>query len=272
MLLDEQRCRVSVVLVGARNPGNIGAAARAMHDFGFSDLRFVNEYTGAIEAAPLHLGGEADKAAVGAGEVLAGASTYATVADAVADCNIVAGTTAVGERAIEQPLLPLKEAVAAMLVNLQTNATDRAALLFGSEKTGLTKDQLSHCNMLLTIPMYQPAGARHLSMNLGQSVAVCLYEFSRSGLEGARPIVPHSEQPATAADRERLTQLLLDVMHATGYSRRFPANAQEPLVRRLALTAGESHAEAETWMGILRQVLWSARGVTQRDDKTKPLA
>ena len=54
------------------------------------------------------------------------------------------------------------------------------ALLFGSEKTGLSNDELSHCNWLLTIPMRNPAGVRHVSMNLGQAAAVCLYELVRN--------------------------------------------------------------------------------------------
>ena len=67
------------------------------------------------------------------------------------------------------------------------------------------------------------------------------------------------EAAATADDRERLTQLLLDVMHVTGYTRRFPANATGPLVRQLTQQLGTSHREAMTWMGILRQILWRER-------------
>ena len=105
--------------------------------------------------------------------------------------------------------------------------------------------------------MFAPEDARHLSMNLGQSVAVSLYELVREGFEGATQIASGAEARSTADDRERLTQLLLDVMHATEYSRRFPANAQEHLVRRLAQSAGQTHLEAESWMGLFRQVLWS---------------
>ena len=77
------------------------------------------------------------------------------------------------------------------------------ALLFGSEKTGLTNDQLSHASLLTTIPMYSPSDARHLSMNLGQSVAVCLYELTRSGFENSIGIPVIHEALATAEDRER---------------------------------------------------------------------
>ncbi|HZL27768.1 MAG TPA: TrmH family RNA methyltransferase [Acidobacteriaceae bacterium] len=261
MLSAADRARFTVVLVGARNPSNIGAAARAMRDFGFADLRFVNDYTAAFDAAQL----EATKSAVGAADVMRRARAFPTLAQAVADCALVVGTTAIGERTLTQKVLPLQEAAPALLNELRASNGARVALLFGSEKTGLTNEQLSHCAWLTTIPMFAPGAAangvaaRHLSMNLGQAVAVCLYELSRGGLEGAKEIPRHIATPPTAEDRERLTQLLLDVMHVTEYTRRFPANAQEPLVRALVQSLGSNHAEAETWMGILRQILWSTR-------------
>lgn len=92
-------------------------------------------------------------------------------------------------------------------------------------------------------------------MNLGQSVAVCLYELTRSGFEGSRELPELHEIPATSADRERLHSLLLDVMEATGYTRRYPHNAATPLVRQLVQQLGRSHREAMTWMGIMRQIL-----------------
>jgi TrmH family RNA methyltransferase len=255
MLTTAERERFTVVLVGARNPSNIGAAARAMQDFGFTDLRFVNDYAAPFEAAQL----EAPKSAVGAADVMRSARSFSTLAEAIADCTLVVGTTAIGDRTIDQRLLPLTQAAPKLLAVLRTSESTRAALLFGSEKTGLTNEQLSHCAWLTTIPMFAPEGARHLSMNLGQSVAVCLYELARGGFEGAKEIPHHAMTPPTAEDRERLTQLLLDVMHSTEYTRRFPANAQEPLVRTLVQSLGKDHSEAESWMGIFRQILWSAR-------------
>ena len=255
MLTAAERSRFTIVLVGARNPQNIGAAARAMHDFGFSDLRLVNDYTAPFEAAQL----EATKSAVAAADILRNARTFASVAEAIADCTLVVGTTAIGERTLNQRVLPLIEATSPLLANLRTSNESRTALLFGSEKTGLTNDQLSHCNWLTTIPMYSPEAARHLSMNLGQSVAVCLYELTRQGLADAKPIPANASATATAEDRERLTQLLLDVMHITEYTRRFPANSAEPQVRTLIHSLTTTHAEAESWMGIFRQILWSHR-------------
>jgi TrmH family RNA methyltransferase len=261
MLSTAARARLTIVLVGARNPSNIGAAARAMQDFGFSDLRIVNDFAAPFEAAQLEA-----KSAVAAQHVLHSARRYDTLAAAIADCTLIVATTAIGERQLKHPLLPLQQASPLILaalnsppIQLPPSAQDRVALLFGSEKTGLTNDQLSHATLLTTIPMYSPEDSRHLSMNLGQSVAVCLYELTRSGFESSVEIPPLHAAPSTAEDRERLTQLLLDVFHTSGYTRRFPANASEPIVRQLTQQLGTSHREAMTWMGILRQILWHER-------------
>lgn len=248
------RARLAVVLVGARNPSNIGAAARAMRDFGFSDLRFVNDYIVPFEAAQL----EAAKSAVGAADVMRGARAFPSVADALADCMLSVGTTAIGGRQLSRPVLPLADAAQEIIKEL-VKSDSRVALLFGSEKTGLTNEQLSHCQILANIPMFAPSDARHLSMNLGQAVAVCLYELGREGFEDARDLPAIQETQITADARERLTQLLVDAMEATDYSRRFPANAREHVVRQLAMQLGNNQDEAVTWMGFLRQVLRSAK-------------
>jgi tRNA/rRNA methyltransferase len=243
-----------------------------MQDFGFPHLRVVNDFAPPFEAAQIEAAQLEAKSAVAAQQVMAAARRFDTLAAAIADCTLVVGTTAIGDRGLTQPVLPLQLAAPRILATLAAGPSGpyalnpkpspSVALLFGSEKTGLTSDQLSHCSLLTTIPMYAPSDAatgkpaRHLSMNLGQSVAVCLYELTREGLEGAREIPTLHEAPATAADRERLTQLLLDVLHATGYTRRFPGNVTDPLIRQLALQLGVTHREAMTWMGILRQVLW----------------
>ncbi len=250
MLTEEELGRVCVVLVGARNPNNIGAVARAMQDFGFRKLWLVNEYRVPLEDA---------RSAVGAVELLKSAREMASVAEAVADCSLVVGTTAVGERGIEHRLLALPEAAGAMRAELhRAEGGGRVALLFGSEKTGLTNDALSHCDWLLTVPMHTPPeGARHLSMNLGQAVAVCLYELVR----GEGMVAAVRDDPAGAAEQERVTELLRAVMAETEYTRRFPANCDEAGVRRLVRRMGLSREDAPVWMGILRQVLWKLRGL-----------
>ncbi len=248
----EQQDRVVVLLVRARNPANIGAAARAMHDLGFRHLRVVNEFPVPFAAA---------KSAVDAASVLADAGEFAGVAEAVADCTWVLGTTAVGERVLEHPLHLLPRA--AELVRERVGAAgERIALLFGSEKTGLSNDELSHCHALVTIPMNTRAGegeqARHLSMNLGQAVAVCLYALNHAEpplSSVARP----AEGQASAGEVERLTTLLREVLAESGYSRRNPANAREAVLRRLVRRMALAPADAAVWTGVLRQMQHALR-------------
>lgn len=241
--------RVVVVLVRARNPNNIGAVARAMHDFGFSDLRIVNEYAMPLEGA---------RSAVDASAVVHAAKTYASVAEAVADCGLVVGTTAVGERDVQHRLLALSDGAPEML-RVATDAIEagRVAILFGSEKTGLSNEELSHCDWLLTIPMHRREGSRHPSMNLGQAVAVCLYELVRE-----RPLAHASPSfdGAGAAETERLTRLLAEVLEASEYTRHHPANSALEDIRRLVLRLRLTRADAPVWMGMLRQILWKLRG------------
>src|SRR5271168_3667159 len=119
MLSDEQRGRVCVVLVRARDPNNIGAVARAMYDFGFHDLRLVNEYPVPLERA---------RSAIDASSVLETAREFTSVAEAVADCTLVVGTTAVGLRRKEHPLHSLAEAAPLFRAELSGAAMSRAEL------------------------------------------------------------------------------------------------------------------------------------------------
>jgi tRNA/rRNA methyltransferase len=281
MLSSLERAHFTVILVGARNPGNIGAAARAMHDLGFTDLRVVNGFAPPFEAAQLaaeQAAAEAfpaddsadAKSAVHSANVLRNARRYDTLEPALEGCTLVVGTTAIGERDMKRKVLPLKEAAPQMIEALQGLAAEakssgeptpkRVALLFGSEKTGLTKQQLSRCSLLTTIPMFAPVDEqgqmlRHLSMNLGQSVAVCLYELTREGFEGSREMPFVHDAAATFDDRERMTRLLDSVMQATDYTRRYPHNSSIAEVRVLASQLATDHNRAVTWMGVLRQVL-----------------
>src|ERR1700677_3262275 len=124
----EDQNRIIVVLSRARNPSNIGASARAMHDLGFRHLRVVNPFPVPFQAA---------KAAVDASSVLEAAREFPTVAEAVADCTLIFGTTAVGERVLEHPLQILPAAAQTIRTTLAAQPEAKIALLFGSEKTGL---------------------------------------------------------------------------------------------------------------------------------------
>jgi TrmH family RNA methyltransferase len=258
MLTDAEFDRVCLVLVRARNPSNIGAVARAMHDFGFRRLRVVNEFPVPFEAA---------RSAVDASAVLADAVGYASVAEAVADCTLVVGTTAVGERDLQHRLLPAAEAAVRVREEVRRcvdadGGTARVALLFGSEKTGLSNEELSHCHWLLTIPMYEHEGLRHPSMNLGQAVAVCLYELVRDEAErgGISESNGRTFALADSAALERTTALLREVLEETEYTRRHAANSDPAQVRRLVRRMGLDVVDAPVWTGILRQVVWKLRG------------
>src|ERR1700756_1395087 len=159
-----------IVLVRTRNPLNIGAAARAMSNFGALDLRLVTPYEKAFRGAV---------SAVGAAPLLANAQEFDSVEEAVRDCGLVLGTTAIGNRELQHELVSLETAGKKISRKL---AAGRVAILFGSEKTGLSNCDLSHCHWLLRIP----TRVEHRSMNLAQSVAIVVYELSR-GASNAMP-------------------------------------------------------------------------------------
>ncbi len=227
-----------MVLVAPRNPLNIGAAARAMSNFGFSRLRLVNAYEVAYREA---------RSAVGASAVLAGAGEFKTLADAAADCTLVVGTASTAYRELRHPLRRLE--YGGRLIRRRLAASP-VALVFGSEKFGLSNEDLSHCHWLMRIP----TRAEHESMNLGQAVALCLYELVRDA--GAARAKPERKRRAEAGDLERITELLLDVLRQSGYVNPRTAASTVEKIRRLVRRLDLSAADAVNWQGMLRQVLW----------------
>ena len=146
-------------------------------------------------------------------------------------------------------------------------AANRVALLFGSEKFGLSNDDLSHCQWLLHVP----TSAQNISMNLGQAVAVCLYELIRGaedykGPEFAAKFAGRFEkaseklQPATAGELERFTVVLIEALSASGFlDLRKVADAEER-VRRLVRRLNLPSRDADMWTGIMRQIVWKLGG------------
>jgi tRNA/rRNA methyltransferase len=232
--------RLRVVLVATRNPLNLGAAARAMSNFGFLHLRVVNPYEVAFREA---------RSAVGAAKLLRDAEEFGTVADAVTDCSLVVGTTALGNRELQHTVRRLEDGARVVRKRLRSG---RVALLFGSEKTGLSNEALSHCHWLLRIPTREA----HPSMNLGQAVAVCLYELARTP---KAPVARVKTETASAGDLERLTAELLDALRASGYLKLGAGAMAEAKVRRLVLRLDLRIEDAETVLGMLRQILWKLR-------------
>jgi TrmH family RNA methyltransferase len=230
-----------VVLVSPRNPLNIGAAARAMSNFGFTELRLVNPYEVAFHEA---------RSAVRSRYILEAARVFENLGAAVADCTLVVGTTAAGRRDLHLPLDRL-EAGASMLK--RELACSPAALVFGCEKFGLSNEDLSHCHWLMRIPTRE----EHGSMNLGQAVAICLYELRR-GQEAAE----HRFEPpqrASAEEYERMTALLLDLLGRSGYVHDRTSASTELKIRRLLRRLFIPASDTETWLGILRQILWKIK-------------
>lgn len=227
-----------VVLVRSRNPLNIGAAARVMSNFGVFHLRVVTPYEKAFREAV---------SAVGAAPLLAAAEEYDALADAVRDCSLVVGTTAIGHRELQHKLYPLDEAAKRIRKKLRGG---RVAVLFGSEKTGLSNRELSHCHWLLRIPTRE----EHRSMNLAQAVGVVIYELSR----GASSVTTRNKLTSSAemGTVDRLAAALLEALHASGYiHRRSVASAEEKL-RRMLLRFALSSADAEVLLGMTHKILW----------------
>ena len=259
MLTKDQRDRIRIVLVSPRNPLNIGAAARAMANFGFSRLSVVAPYEAHWREA---------QSAIGAEELLQSAKRTERIDEAVADCTLVMGTGTLTRRRAEQPVVQLPDLGGRVGAELARGG--RVALVFGSEKRGLTRDDLTHCHLLVTIP----TDPQQPSMNLGQAVAVCLYELTtraetRPGRKEqnaagmGHPLLPAESAgidpaqcgPATSDQLDRLAEVIEAVMLAANYS---PAEMQAAnrhdlrlLLRRMAL----NQADTRRILGLFRRVL-----------------
>ncbi|GAC1618026.1 MAG: RNA methyltransferase [Candidatus Acidiferrum sp.] len=226
-----------VVLVATRNPLNIGAAARAMSNFGFLRLRVVNPYELAFREA---------RSAVGASALLASAEEFKTVADSVADCTLVVGTTAVGRRELQHTVRRLEHGSKIIRKRL---GNSRVALLFGSEKVGLSNDDLSHCDWLMRIPTREA----HRSLNLGQAVAICLYELVR-----LTKLIATSDkrESAKTGDLERIAGALVDALCRSGYVKPGSTPSMERKLRRMVHRLNLSAEDARIWLGMLGQIAW----------------
>ena len=174
-----------IVLVRPRNPLNIGAAARALANFGIVDMAVVAPFEPTWH--------EARTSAIGGETVIASARAVPTLLEATSDATLVLGTTTGSRRNLGREILPLPDLPAWLR---RRKARGRAALVFGSEKTGLSNDDMTLCHALVRIPTAPDCP----SMNLGQAVAVCAYELTRAGIVAVAPadVVAHrSERRAT---------------------------------------------------------------------------
>jgi TrmH family RNA methyltransferase len=236
-----------VVLVRPRDPNNIGAAARAMKNFGLSELTIVTPHPPVWEEA---------RAAVGAEDLLARARVVATLAEAVAACTLVIGTadhTRLDEAAPRLTPARLRRELA--------GSSERVALVFGPEKTGLTKADLSFCHRLVSIPT-QPDCP---SMNLGQAVAICCYELTRDETSDHQSAAI-SPAAASAGDLEGLLRQTVEILSAAEF---FHRRNPQPLIEELRQTLLRlrlTEREVAVLRGALRQIAWKLqRGQTAED-------
>ncbi len=251
MLSAAELANLRIVLVDTRNPLNIGAAARAVSNFGFSHFRLVHPYDVAFQGA---------RSAVGAAKILESAQVYETLSEAIADCTLVVGTTAVGHRELHLPLRRLEAGARLIrkhLAQKQKRAASTAAkvaLLFGSEKFGLSNEDLSQCHWLMRIPTRE----EHISMNLGQAVAICLYELIRDSKSVAKfERLPEKFIPANAGEVERFTAVLHQALNASGFLKRRTVSDSDDRIRRLVRRLNLPQRDADMWTGILRQIVWA---------------
>lgn len=190
-----------IILVRPRNPDNIGAAARAMANFGLKELALVGAFDSDWGEAAAHWRKEASVSAIDAMDVVSSARLCGSIPEAAEGCGLLLGTSSLHRLKADRDVLALS-AAAGYAAGL---GVGRVGVLFGSEKTGLTKEDLSFCGAILNIPTLpqQP------SMNLGQAVAVAAYELS-----GARAAVPVSGRPAAPpappAEIERVVTAIRD--------------------------------------------------------------
>jgi tRNA/rRNA methyltransferase len=227
-----------IVLVRPQLGENIGKAARAMLNFGLTELRLVTPRDGWPNPS-------AGPAAAGADEVLAGAVVYGSLAEAVSDCSHVYATT-VRKRGVTKPVLT-PEAAAKEI----HGATGRSAIVFGAERSGLETEDVALARAIITVPI----NPEFASLNLAQAVILCAYEWSK-GVGLAQPPMEDLLPPAPQADLEGLIGHFESLLEPRDYF--FPPERAEPtrLTLRSVLTkAGWNHLELRTLRGVLTSLM-----------------
>jgi tRNA/rRNA methyltransferase len=236
---EDLRPAPAIVLVEPQMGENIGAAARAMCNFGLADMRIVNPRDGWPNDKAIAM-------AAGAAPVVEAAKVFLTTAEALADCTFVVATTA---RARELMLPVFSPEVAASEMRPRISAGGQCAVLFGPERAGLNTDDVMKADALISIPV-NPAFA---SLNLAQAVLIIAYEWAKAdGREGYASDLDYAEA-VTKADFQKLTAHLFSELEKTNYF--FPAGRGEAkkralisILARAQLTAGE----ARTLRGMIK--------------------
>ncbi len=226
---------VRIVLVEPRDAGNVGAAARAMKNFGFTDLWIAGageERTDDVSAWW----------AVGANDVVQSATRAATLGEALADCHLAVATTAVRERHVFEQLTPND---VARLAEESLGDEHRLALVFGRERWGLTGTEIAMCHRTASIPTWP----EFPTMNLAQSVAIFCYELGR----GLRTPATQKD-PAPHRLIQHLNAQARALFEEIGYFGDKSPDRMCAELQALAGRAGLTMREASLLLSLLRQI------------------
>src|SRR5690349_8221816 len=229
---------IRVVLVDPAHPGNIGAVARAMKNMGLMELHLVRP-----KSFP-HA--EATARASGADDVLDAARIHEDFADAIAECGLVVGTSS-RQRYLSLELVEPRECAQHVA---QAAQSGNVALVFGSEKYGLTNEELARCNLMVTIP----TAPGYASLNLGMAVQLIAYEVWLAMRPGA-PLPPPQDVPsATADEMVRLYEHFERVLEEIDFRDRTGGGNLMARIRRLFNRARLDQNEMNILRGILTAV------------------
>jgi tRNA/rRNA methyltransferase len=230
-----------IVLVRPQLGQNIGKAARAMLNFGLTEMRLVAPRDGWPNP-------EAGPAASGADVVLEQAQVFSSVEEAIADCTLVFAST-VRRRDLVMPVVGPEEMAHAVA------ASQRSAILFGPERSGLETDDVALANAIVTVPINPDFG----SLNLAQAVILLAYEWSKRD-ELTRPTVKEVEPPAPHNELEGLIGQLNDELETKGYF--YPPSrtaATKNTLRTIFTKTGWSSREVKAIRGVIRALVSPAR-------------
>jgi tRNA/rRNA methyltransferase len=239
MAADGLRPAPIFVLVAPQLGENIGAAARAMYNFGCAELRLVAPRDGWPNPA-------ATATASGADHVIDRATAHATLEEALGDCAYVVATTA-RPREMLLPVLTPEETAAELRPRIDRG--EHCAVLFGGERAGLSNDDVARADAIVSIPV-NPAFA---SLNLAQAVLVLAYEWAKA--DGRERFVSELDAaaPASRAELDHLLERLIGALDAAGYF--FPEHRRDVMERNVRVTltrAGFAESEIRTLHGVVK--------------------
>ncbi|MDB5309907.1 MAG: methyltransferase [Gemmataceae bacterium] len=246
------RCRI--VLVRTHYPGNLGATARVMRNFGLTDLVLVDPVTSVNEL-------EARRMATHGLPVLDAARVVPDLGTAVADCVFTLATSGLAAGVVRQTFVGTPEEKLPELV--KAAASGPVAVVFGPEPHGLSNAEITRCHGLVHIPVDPTAPA----LNLAQAVAICCYELYRLAPAGGGPSPPEAAyELAPFADQERMFDHLRQALEAVGYLYGTKADPLMHAVRHLLGRAMPTPQEVKLLHGLARQLLWMSRQLSREPD------